>query len=268
MSRSASSLKRIYKLNCSESQSPKDDWGIEDAVDAGVLKKSNSVPAGVDLRESWWPVDDQGRSGACVGYATAYGLLRWLYVKKGLLRTTNSKFNRPSARFIWMANKETDELTGYPTTFIESAGTQTKLALKLVRKYGCVTDDQLPMSGRLSGMKGAAFYTLASKLRIRSYHNLGENPKDWRRWIANLGPVLTRLEVDRNWYAARDNGGKLEDYDASTARGGHAVCLVGYSKDGFIVRNSWGTDWGDRGFGYASNRYAEAAFKEAYGAVL
>lgn len=268
MARRASSLKRIYRLNCSVSRNPQDDWGFEDAVDAGLLSKSSQVPANIDLREAWWPIDDQGSSGACVGYATAYGLLRWLYVKNGLLMQNNSTFNRPSARFIWMANKETDELTTYPTTFIESAGTQTKLALKLARKYGCVTEDLLPMSGKLSNLKAAAFYTLASKLRIRSYHNLGRDLSDWRRWIACLGPVLARLDVDQSWYEASENAGRLLNYDASTARGGHAVCLVGYSIDGFIVRNSWGTDWGDGGFGYASDDYAEAAFTEVYGAAL
>jgi C1A family cysteine protease len=29
--------------------------------------------------------------------------------------------------------------------------------------------------------------------------------------------------------------------------GGHAVTIVGYNKEGFIIRNSWGTSWGDKG---------------------
>ena len=42
--------------------------------------------------------------------------------------------------------------------------------------------------------------------------------------------------------------------------------FVGYDQSMFIVRNSWGTDeWGDKGFAYASNAYAAAAFTEAYG---
>lgn len=30
--------------------------------------------------------------------------------------------------------------------------------------------------------------------------------------------------------------------------GGHAVCIVGYNKNGFILQNNWGTDWGDGGY--------------------
>lgn len=42
------------------------------------------------------------------------------------------------------------------------------------------------------------------------------------------------------------------------------VALVGYTSDRFIVRNSWG----DKGFGYASIAYAQAAFTEAYGVTV
>ena len=59
--------------------------------------------------------------------------------------------------------------------------------------------------------------------------------------------------------------GALDVYKPKTARGGHCVALVGYTPDTFIVRNSWGTSWGDKGFGYASLDYAQAAFTEAYG---
>ena len=64
------------------------------------------------------------------------------------------------------------------------------------------------------------------------------------------------------------NGGQLAAYQPRTARGGHAFALVGYTPTSFIVRNSWGTSWGDKGFGYASLAYAQAAFTEAYGVAL
>jgi hypothetical protein len=253
-----------FILNCNPSVRPEDDWTFEDALEAGVVSLAASPPAEVDLRASWWKIDSQGSTGACVGYATAYGVLRWHYVTGGLL----AKSEKPSARFIWMANKETDEITTYPTTFIETSGTQTKLALNVARKYGCVTEADLPMSGKLSMLSRAAFYAKAAPFRISSFHSLGNDPEKWRAWIANQGPVLTRLGVDRTWDRATATGGQLAKYLPSTVRGGHAVCIVGYTKTYFIVRNSWGTGWGDRGFAYASNAYAKEAFTEAYGAVL
>jgi C1A family cysteine protease len=32
----------------------------------------------------------------------------------------------------------------------------------------------------------------------------------------------------------------------------HAVLLVGYTKDAWIIKNSWGVGWGDRGYIYVS----------------
>ena len=76
------------------------------------------------------------------------------------------------------------------------------------------------------------------------------------------------MNVDDTWYKATVNDGNMDEYFPDTARGGHAVALVGYSSGRFIVRNSWGTDWGDDGFAYASLAYAQDAFTEAYGVVV
>lgn len=257
---------RSFVLNCISSRDSDRDWTMADAADAGLVSMAAPIPAKKDLRAAWWKIDNQGKSGACVGFATAGGVLRWHYVATG--RLPKSQFQRPSPRFIWMANKETDEITQYPTTFLDSAGTQTKLALGIAQRYGCVSENILPMSGKLASLSSAAFYTMAARFRITSYHNLGTNPKDWRRWLATNGPILTRLEVDKTWDQATANNGKLATYDPSTARGGHAVCLVGYTTKHFIVRNSWGPAWGDKGFAYASDAYAQDAFTEAYGATI
>ena len=59
-------------------------------------------------------------------------------------------------------------------------------------------------------------------------------------------------------------------FQPDTVRGGHAISIVGYRTDGrFIVRNSWGTSWGDKGFGYLQPDYIAAAFfDESYGVTL
>ena len=89
-----------------------------------------------------------------------------------------------------------------------------------------------------------------------------------RLWLAsNGGPIFTCLDVDKVWQNASSTKGHLKKYDRKSKEGGHAVCIVGYTKDYFIVRNSWG-NWGDKGFAYASNEYARAAFDEAYGVVM
>ena len=108
------------------------------------------------------------------------------------------------------------------------------------------------------------FYILAAQRRIASYVSLGRSAfSRWRFWIANKGPILTRLVVDNTFRHAPADG-DLSTYQPATACGGHAVCLVGYDEQSFIIRNSWGTEWGDGGFARASESYA-AQFVEAYG---
>jgi Papain family cysteine protease len=255
-------------LNVERSRKTETDWRFEHAAEAGLVAPPRAVPTAKDLREAWWGVGDQKATGSCVGWASADGVLRWHFVKANRLQRTE----RVSPRFMWMASKETDEFITAPTTFIEEAGTTIKTALDVARKFGVVRERMLPFeSGKLYGGDLPTFYATAAQLRINAYFNLsldkGHVLRDWRRWLATNGPILVRLDVDDNWMNATRATANLDEYlpPPPDEPRGHAVAIVGYTPDRFIVRNSWGTTWGDRGFAYASERYAQAAFDEAYG---
>lgn len=129
-----------------------------------------------------------------------------------------------------------------------------------------VRDTCLPFAtGKLYGGKASTFYATAALRKILAYFNLGSNLTDWRNWLANNGPIMARLDVDSTWDDASFTGGNLDPYNPNSTRGGHAVALVGYTASRFIVRNSWGTGWSDKGFAYASLAYAQEAFTEVYG---
>jgi C1A family cysteine protease len=114
------------------------------------------------------------------------------------------------------------------------------------------------------------FFATAATRRIASYFNLEKNLANWRSWLAAHGPILAGLSVDATWDNATVTRGKLDTFQANTVRGGHAIAVVGYTSDRrFIIRNSWGTSWGDRGFAYASEAYINAGFfNESYGVTL
>ncbi len=263
MPRKRTRVKRV--LNCVPSRETEKDWQVEHARRSSVVAAAPTVPATKDLRESWWRIGDQGSTGSCVGWALADSVLRWHFVKASRLTSGQPL----SPRYVWMASKETDPFSDRPTTFIESDGTSLKAALDVSRKFGVVRDSVLPFrSGRLYAGETRTFYALAAQLKVAMYFNLGSRQTDWRVWLATHGPILTRLDVDETWDEARATAGKLDAYQPDTARGGHAVALVGYTRDRFVVRNSWGTAWGDGGFAYASHDYAGDAFTEAYGVVL
>jgi hypothetical protein len=255
-------MKRI--LNVLPSREQGRDWTIANAVAAELSPVGAQLPASIDLREQWWGIGDQGHTGSCVGWAVADSLLRWHFVKAGRI----GEHEYLSPRFIWMASKETDEFSDRPTAFIEEAGTSLKAALTVARHYGAVLDKDLPFSPSvLYGGAEQTFYARASRMRIGAFFNMDGKPAQWRHWLAHCGPVLVRLDVDEAWMGG-GNGGKLESYDPNNTLGGHAVALVGYTQSAFIVRNSWGTDWGDGGYAFASDDYAAAAFTESYGITL
>lgn len=253
-------------LNCVPSREIERDWQFGDALEAGALPVK-PIPKSIDLRQTAWKIGDQGSTGSCVGWATADAVLRWHYAQTGWIRIKDML----SVRYLWMAAKETDEFDQRPTTFIEVAGTSLKAALDIARKFGIVLAKDLPFAPAvLYQDRPQIFYALAARYRISSYFNLGRDLTEWRRWLAFNGPILTRLDVDQTWYQATTNKGALDEYIPLPPgqSGGHAVALVGYDEKRFIVRNSWGTGWGDKGFAYASNNYAATAFTEAYGVIV
>ena len=262
---SMAKTQRIF--NCVSSKDQQDDWQISKAQSKGFLPKKIELPEKVDLRREWWNVGNQGSTGSCVGWATASSLLRYHFTKARKIKT-NEKI---SVRFVWMASKEMDEYTDYPTTFIDDAGTSLKSALKSVKNVGALKADLFPFHGKMVTILEKNFLKIAGRLKIQAYFNLISTKQDkltmFKTWLANNGPILTCLDCDDTWMDVKRDG-LLEKYDSKSADGGHAVSIVGYTPTHFIIRNSWGIGWGDKGFAYASYEYTKKAFKEAYGIVV
>jgi hypothetical protein len=255
MARPKKSETRI--LNVFPSKNPEKNWGMAEARQAGLIKTSPNLPAVMDLRRGrrWWRIKDQGQTGSCVGHGVAYGLL-W-YHKPSVL---------PSARFTWMGSKETDAYVKYPTSFCEMSGTYIEGALKFSKKYGSIPDKMLSMRAHTTKKSEAVIYGKAAGERIKSYHRLS-NPKEWREWIATNGPLVLQLQPDPQFYGARTK--VLDNYvKQRRGAGAHCVVLCGYGPGLFIVRNSWGTGWGHRGYCYVTESYAKDSFSEVFGITV
>jgi len=262
----ATGIRRI--CNLVPSKGTEKDWAFHDAVASGALRAVAAPPASVDRRAAWWAIDDQEDTGSCVGWATAEGVVRYHMVAAGKL----ARNVQLSPRFVWMASKETDPYTARPETFVEEAGTSLKTAMDIVRKFGTVVMSQLPFHIATKMYTGGenAFFAAAAQRKIASYFNLHRDLNQWKSWLAAHGPILAGLSVDHTWDNAAATGGNIDTFMPNTVRGGHAVAIVGYTASGrFIVRNSWGTGWGDHGFGYVSPAYIAAGFfDESYGVTL
>jgi C1A family cysteine protease len=255
--------------NLVPSAATQNDFLFEHAVQAGLLKNIlvNLAPH-LDLREAWWDVGNQENTGSCVGWGSTDSVARYMFVKANRLAPTA----KLSPRFTWMASKETDTLVSRPETMIEEAGTTLKAAVDILRNYGAALETMLPFHINTTMYTGNenTFFATCAQHKIAAYYNLQRNLANWRSWLGQHGPILVGLNVDHTWDNATATGGKLDTFMPTTVRGGHAVACVGYTPDGrFIIRNSWGTGWGDKGYAYASEAYINAAFyNESYGVTL
>jgi hypothetical protein len=224
------------------------------------------LPDRVDLRRPWQPVRNQGHTTSCVGWAVAESV-RWYLVEAGRLAPDQPL----SPRHVWMAAKETDRREDYPSTFLEEDGTSLKAGLDVVRKFGAALETELPWEGRLAAGSPEDFLRSAQARRIDSYFNLGDDKipdrsacfDDWRRWLAHHGPVVVLLQLDKNVA-----GAQLQTFDEASADGSHAAALYGYGPDHFLLRSSWGEEWGDGGYARMSLAYAARAVIESYGVIV
>jgi cathepsin L len=75
--------------------------------------------------------------------------------------------------------------------------------------------------------------------------------------ILSYAPVAAAMYVEAGFY--RYSSGVYTgcpDYDTSVANLNHAVVIVGYDENGnYIIKNSWGTGWGENGFATISKDF-------------
>ncbi|KAK0609771.1 protease [Bombardia bombarda] len=73
--------------------------------------------------------------------------------------------------------------------------------------------------------------------------------EDQKRWIHEYGPLIATFELYEDFKPTSDGGAYV--WDGKSARAGNHIALVaGYDdeKKAWLVKNSWGSIWGDKGF--------------------
>lgn len=86
-----------------------------------------------------------------------------------------------------------------------------------------------------------------SETNIKSCSDIVVNNESLVLAYLSKQPLSVAIEADRDTFQHYKSG---IYNDSSCFEGGldHGVLLVGYDKDSLLVKNSWGTDWGEKGY--------------------
>lgn len=212
---------------------------------------------------------DQGREGACTGFGLA-GVINYLLYRQSV-ETGTKPPARVSPRMIYHLARKYDEWPGE-----DYEGSSCRGAMKGWFHHGVCSEQLWPYRNK----NGEAVFVTpskdwdvdAAKRPVGAYYRIMVDAiADMQAAINEVGAVYVSSDVHKGWDAV---GEKLKSlptipWKSSTKPdGGHAFALVGYDRDGFILQNSWGPNWGY--FGFARVTYDDwlANADDAWVAVL
>ena len=213
------------------------------------LKSVNALPSSVDLRPECSPVEDQGQLGSCTGNALV-GALEFLENDKHWDESlTHNVFVNLSRLFVY-----------YNERFIEGDvkqdnGAQIRDGIVALHKYGVCSEAVWPYFVHKFAVKPSdVAYSEATNRKIQAYARVDQSSVDnIRQALASGYPIVFGFTVYSQFESDEvASTGVLNMPDTATEQnmGGHAVLAVGYDdlSQRVIVRNSWGSSWGQHGY--------------------
>lgn len=219
-----------------------------DLAYAATLSVMKKLPASMDLRSQCPPVYDQGQLGSCTGNALA-GAYEFDRIKE------KKKDFMPSRLFIYYNERVIEHSVS------SDAGAQIRDGIKTLNKQGVCPEKEWPYDiSKFADKPPAKCYTDAKKNEIQSYQRLDNtNLTALKSCISEGYPFVFGFTVYESFMSAAvaKNGKMPMPKTGEKVVGGHAVMAVGYNdaKGVVIVRNSWATTWGDKGYFYMPYAY-------------
>lgn len=242
----------------------------------GILK-ATVIPTSSDLRQWCSPIEDQQSLGSCTANA-AMGLVEYFEKK------AHGKYIDGSRLFVYKTTRRLAHLTGDSGAYLRN----TMGALVL---FGVPPEEFWPYDPVSFDREPSAFcYAFAENYKAIKYYRL--DPK-------SLSPqaVLDRIKIQLgvklpcmfgfsvfNSYVDADQTGEFPCPGPSeNIVGGHAICIVGHddkkviqgtssqspvTTGAFLIRNSWGTGWGNLGYGWLPYDYLLQGLAEDFWSLV
>ena len=228
---------------------------------SNITKSNNSlnitnIPAYYDLRKlgKLTPVEQQGLSGTCWTFATMGSLESCLLPKETWNFSENNMKNLDSFSYPWGFDR------GY-----NDAGCWQEATAYLTRYNGPITSAQDPFN-EFSGTSPTGLTVvkhIQNTILIPARNSTGVmDNSQLKEAVIKYGAVYSLMTYDDSYFDPLTNG----YYYNGSSDVNHAIDIVGwddnYSKNNFlngapgngafIIRNSWGSNWGDNGYFYVS----------------
>lgn len=211
-----------------------------------------NLPNSVDIRNLCPPVYDQGQEGSCTANAGCAARAMLLGNKALML----------SRAFLYYQERYLEGTTN------SDSGASLRDTCRATQMYGICEESYMPYATtNFRTAPSTAAKQNALKYKVSSYTRLSTLSDIKTMLYTNKKPVIIGMEVFQSMESDTvAKTGKLPT-PANTEQmlGGHAVLVVGYvdttptktnpSSGYLIVRNSWGPNWGDKGYFYMPYEY-------------
>jgi hypothetical protein len=239
-------MEKTFALGAIPSPADSRDWHIE-----RLIPKMTALPD--EFCHAGTVIKNQGNVGSCV--AESLALCREI---KEFQQEPDGNYRKYSEEWIY-GNRGLDDYQ-YKDEFgsiwadVLGVGMIPRIAIGRLKQYGVPAKEDVP-SLRLVEWPEAQnqvryIYTgalpLAYPHRITAYARL-YTAEEIKQAVYNIGPVTIMISC-WNWWI---DGNNILHPNDDPVTGYHEVTIVGWRKDNtFIVANSWGEEWGDKGFCY------------------
>ena len=207
-----------------------------------------SIANEVDLRSKCPPIYNQGKLGSCTANAIAFA-----YQYDENKQNTEDK-TIPSRLFIYYNEREMEG------TINSDSGAQIRDGIKSINKVGICDETMWPYDiSKFTEKPTENCYKFAKSHHSLLYRRVNQSISSIRNALNEGYPVVFGFSVYESFESEEvaKTGLMPMPKENEKVLGGHAVAVVGYcdKQKHFIIRNSWGEEWGDEGYFYMPYKF-------------
>lgn len=227
----------------------KDRVDRRDHVHEPPARLKRTPPPKVDLRADMPPVYNQCHLNACS--ANAIGAALWFEERH---HHRNHRYCAPSRLFIYYNERAIEGIVAH------NGPVSLRDGYKTVARDGVCPERMWPYDPRKFRKRPPERCRQAAKEhRTVRYARLEQTLRSMRACLTEKKPFVAGFNVHENFKSqlVKHTGVVPIPTRLDKRLGGHAMLVVGYFEDSrhFIVRNSWGSSWGDAGYCYMPYHY-------------